>query len=298
MASEYYNQNEAMKRLALGKNDLMNLVRESKIREFRIEGESKYKKSEIDTLAMEINPSGGGGVSDASSTDAGSESAIDLMPADTGDGGTDVISLEETGEQSASMTPGKSSKPGKPGKKEDTVVTPAGVSVFDEDELAGMDADPMAKTQIAPSITDELSIEGGSGGKSGLLDMTRESDDTSLGAELLDEIYSGEETQPDKAPPEVGQADVFEHVDEPSAPVRRMVMQVEDPFAGLFTGLLVAAAILLAFSGLVAAGLVVGTLPAFIGWLSSKIFIWIIIAVVVVAAGLGVGYALDKKMAA
>ena len=36
------------------------------------------------------------------------------------------------------------------------------------------------------------------GSGSGLLDLTRESDDTSLGAELLDEIYPGEESSDEK----------------------------------------------------------------------------------------------------
>ncbi len=282
----YYSQEEAMKKLALGKTQLANLVREGKMREFRVEGQTKYKIDDIDALAAEINPMVGSGM-DESSTDGASESAIELLPVDATDGATDAISLEETGDHLP--PPGPS--------KEDTVITPAGVSVFDEDELAGMDADPMAKTQIAPSVTDELSIEGGGG--SGLMDMTRESDDTSLGAELLDEIYSGDETQPDKAPPEVGaHGEGLEHIEEPAVQVPRMVVQVEDPLGGLFTGLLVVAAVLLGFAGLVGAGLVVGTLPGFIGQLASIWFIWPIIAVVLTVAGLGLGYVLGKQTTA
>lgn len=285
----YYTQDEAMKKLALGKEDLDNLVREGKLREFRVDGQPKYKTSEIDALAAEINPAGG---SDASSTDFGSESAIELTPADASDSGTDVVSLEETGDQLAPISP----------SKEDTVITPAGVSVFDEDELTGMDADPMAKTQIAQSVTDELSIEGGSG--SGLLDMTRESDDTSLGAELLDEIYSGDETQPDKAipggePAAAVQPEAFDQPEEVITPApARMMVQVVDAGAGLFTGLIVAAAILLGFSGMVAAFLVPNIVPGFIGWLSTQIYIWIVIAIVVTGAGLGLGFFLGKRAAA
>jgi len=296
--SGHYTQDEAVKKLALKREDIANLVREGRIREFRIDGQVKYKKEEIDALAEEINPSLGVG-DESSGSDTSGGSAIDLVPADTTDGGTDVVSLEETGDHLAPVTP----------SKEDTVITPAGVSVFDEDELAGLDADPMAKTQIAPSVTDELSIEGGSGGKSGLLDMTRDSDDTSLGAELLDEIYSGEETQPSKAIPgaESGggveggaePAEAFDEVEEPAAPVQRMMtVQVVDPLAGVFTGFLVAAAILLGFAGMVAAGLNAGVLPGFVGWLSSNLLYWIIIAFVVTGAGAGVGYLLSKRLAA
>ena len=50
----------------------------------------------------------------------------------------------------------------------------------------------MAKPQIAPALEEQIATEGvGSG--SGLLDLTRESDDTSLGAEVLDNIADGME---------------------------------------------------------------------------------------------------------
>jgi hypothetical protein len=70
---------------------------------------------------------------------------------------------------------------------------PTGVDVFETDEVEA--ADPAAQTEVTePTVTDEedLSLESvGSG--SGLLDLTQESDDTSLGAELLDEIYPDDE---------------------------------------------------------------------------------------------------------
>jgi hypothetical protein len=62
-----------------------------------------------------------------------------------------------------------------------------GVDVFQNDEVERVD--PSAQTAIAPGISDIASEGVGSG--SGLLDLTRESDDTSLGAELLDEIAPG-----------------------------------------------------------------------------------------------------------
>ncbi len=285
MADEYYSLDEALKKLALRKEDLETLVKEGRLREFRIDGQQKYKVEEIDALAAEINPSIG--TSDASSSDIGSESAIELLPADSTDGGTDIISLEDSSEQ---IAPVKSSG-------EDTVITPAGVSVFDEDELAGMDADPMAKTQIAPSVTDELSLEGGGG--SGLLDMSRESDDTSLGAELLDEIYSGKEEGGVAVAEEEGQEqeafEGFEQVQQPAAGVAPVMLQVVDPLAGLFTGLLVSAAILLGLVGLAAASLTAGVLPGFIAWLASNMLITLIGSIVIIGAGAGLGYILGSR---
>ena len=56
-------------------------------------------------------------------------------------------------------------------------------AAFDED-------DDSAETRVSDAVDEELSLESvGSG--SGLLDLTRESDDTSLGAELLDEVWEG-----------------------------------------------------------------------------------------------------------
>jgi hypothetical protein len=62
-----------------------------------------------------------------------------------------------------------------------------GINVFGEDSIEH--ADPLAQTAISPG-GDQINLDSvGSG--SGLLDLTRESDDTSLGAELLDEIAPG-----------------------------------------------------------------------------------------------------------
>jgi len=52
----------------------------------------------------------------------------------------------------------------------------------------GGEDDDSAETRVSDAVDEELSLEAvGSG--SGLLDLTRESDDTSLGAELLDEVW-------------------------------------------------------------------------------------------------------------
>ena len=64
-----------------------------------------------------------------------------------------------------------------------------GVSVFDTDH-GGEGSDQTASGEAVEE--EDLGLDAvGSG--SGLLDLTRESDDTSLGAELLEEVYSSEE---------------------------------------------------------------------------------------------------------
>src|SRR5699024_4512098 len=55
-------------------------------------------------------------------------------------------------------------------------------------------ANSMAQTQLSDAEGQDLNLDNaGSGSGSGLLDLTQESDDTSLGADLLDEIYPGED---------------------------------------------------------------------------------------------------------
>ena len=76
---------------------------------------------------------------------------------------SDAISLDDTTAEESEED-----------EKEGTVVTSIGVSVFDDDEVE-QEADPLAQTVISDA-SGALGIDGvGSG--SGLLDLTRESDD-------------------------------------------------------------------------------------------------------------------------
>ena len=98
---------------------------------------------------------------------------------DLGLSGSSIISLDAGLEE-----PQPSVKKPAGGKK-------IGISVFDDEE-AGIEPDPMGETQIAATVPELESVGSGSG----LLDLTRESDDTSLGPELLDVISpSAEETE-------------------------------------------------------------------------------------------------------
>ncbi len=86
----------------------------------------------------------------------------------------DVISLaSDSGSAFAIDSPGEQS----------------GVSIFDTDDLE--EADPSAQTQISDTGATDFGLDPSSSG-SGLLDLTREVDDTSLGADLMDDVYSGD----------------------------------------------------------------------------------------------------------
>lgn len=161
MAKMFYTLEEASARLGLDAEAIKEMAASGKLQQFRDRDKLMFKREQIDTMA-----------SVGESTDG---SSLGIPLADPGPDDTDAISLAD------SMA--GDTEPDDP--REGT-----GISVFDAGEVEP--ADPMAQTQVTqPQIDDEeLALESvGSG--SGLLDLTRESDDTSLGAELLDEIYPG-----------------------------------------------------------------------------------------------------------
>ena len=161
MAKMFYTLEEASARLGLDAEAIKEMAASGKLQQFRDRDKLMFKREQDDSMA--------------SVGDSAEGSSLGIPLADAGPDATDAISLAD------SMA--GDTEPNDP--REGT-----GISVFDAGEVEP--ADPMAQTQVTqPQIDDEeLALESvGSG--SGLLDLTRESDDTSLGAELLDEIYPG-----------------------------------------------------------------------------------------------------------
>ncbi len=192
MAKDFYTLEEAQEKLTTDEPGIKNLVRQGKLREFRQDGKLHYKAQDVDTLAA------GGDTLGLSAT-----GEIVLEPADGSTAGgltafTDAMDLTAGGDLLSLSEDEEASKPAddekKDAKKDDTVFTSIGVSVFEEDELE-IEADSGAKTILSDSDTGSMPASlDSSGSGSGLLDLTRESDDTSLGAELLDEIYPKDES--------------------------------------------------------------------------------------------------------
>jgi len=162
MAKMYYSEEEACQSLGVDHDGLMEYVNSGRLQMYQDGDNNVFKSADVDALAKEIVPGG---------TDVSMDGPTQISD--------DAIQLADLDAPEAA--------PNAPMGKEDTVVTAEGISIFDDEDLGVGEADPMAKTQVAPSLEDEVSLEGlGSG--SGLLDLTRESDDTSLGAEVLDSI--------------------------------------------------------------------------------------------------------------
>lgn len=190
MAKMFYNAKEAAEKLGRSEADLKTLVREGKLREFRDAGSINYKVTDVDGLLAKSAPP----KPSAKATSSGSQSGeIVLEPAndDSGvsiaPGGSDIVALEAVDAEDTATGARLSKK-----AKEGSSIPSVGVNVFDDDEL-DEHVDPLAQTAV--SDVAGLGLDG-SGGGSGILDLTRESDDTSLGRELLDEIYTGEGEPP------------------------------------------------------------------------------------------------------
>lgn len=228
-------------------------------------------------------------------------SGIDL--AATGD--EDMISFEDEGPDQTAAGKGK----------DDTVVSSVGVSVFDEEDL-DESADPAAKTAMSASAGG-TGLEGvGSG--SGLLDLTREGDDTSLGAELLDEIYPSDESGTgtvemgeatraglEEAAPKAPDADTDaqeavleeeeEEAEKPKAPAAAAAVPAADVFAAGASGLVVVAIIVMCFAGLAIASMIRGVWPSLLDFVYGKLWMFGVGAVVVAGAAMGIGVFLSRR---
>lgn len=293
MPKPFYTMEEVCRRLNTTSDEVRRLVREGKLREFRDAGKVFYKAEDVDQLA---------------GPDLESEPMLEVVeepgaqapaaPSAPSSGGTSIIGLapfddEQQGEE----------------KKEGTVISASGIGVFDDDELE-IDADPMAKTQVTtPAIDEQMTLESAASG-SGLLDLTRESDDTSLGAELLDEIYPGEEAPPTPAP--VKEAPAAKAAAPIAAPAPEAVAEAlvagepmvgtaapADPYEGLFAGFLVAATILLGVAASVVGGVLQGYLPDYAKLLSDYFFVFLagtgIVLVLSAVIGLLIGRASQPR---
>jgi hypothetical protein len=145
-----------------------------------------------------------------------------------------------------------------------------GINVFGpDDESGGSAVDPGAQTAISGGLREQVNLEGvGSG--SGLLDLTRESDDTSLGA-VLDEITPGGTAPGRRALADSGAAagtGIAGLTEEVAAPTRRatgvapVYVQQLDPAAAAFGGAALGGAIMLMYGIFVLIAALVGTRPA------------------------------------
>lgn len=278
MGKMFYTAAEAAEKLGKQEDDLKDLVRAGSLREFRDGGVVHYKVEDVDSLAKDTS-----GPSASASGEIVLEPADDEDEVDFGSASGDVLMLEEA--EAGGSTAGAGSTAKK--EKESTAVPSAGINIFDDDDLDEI-VDPLAQT----AVTDlgGLALDG-SGSGSGIMELTQESDDTSLGAELLEEIYTGEEEDGvemgdatraglDEAVSEETVAaedeDAFEiAMDEPAAGPRTSVAQVveyaPDASSTGITAAMVVAVLILWVAGLAGTSLVRGISPGLLQTLYANL---------------------------
>jgi hypothetical protein len=292
MAKPFYSIEEACELLKKSADEVKALVRDGALREFRDQGKIFFRAEDVNKLVAPTESKGGSGELILEPVE---ESLPSIGPTS---GGTSVIGLEPMEDE-----PAPPPQPAPPRREEKPAVSSAGIGVFDDDEL-DIDADPMAKTQITTGpVADRVALEG-SGSGSGLLDLTREADDTSLGAELLDEIYPGEEeaTAPVRpkapavveAPPEPEPEPAYEAVEAAPAAILTPSAPAGDPVEGMMGGLLVGALLLLALAGSVVGATLQGFVPDYALFLGGNFLYLIIGALLVPLLSLLVGWLIGR----
>ena len=211
MAGTFYSIQEVMEKLGKSEEQIKELVKGGKLREFRDGAKLLYKTKEVDSMVTDQEA--------VSQIDSEVELPLDkpeqvtLEPDDTdmsdaslglGDTSPQETEAEKTkvteeSEKTAALTDiaalidtGADADLGEL-TKADTSITSIGINVLSEtDDDYALTDDTLGETNIAES-TDELSTLGDdlnldtAGSGSGLLDLSLQADDTSLGA-VLDDI--------------------------------------------------------------------------------------------------------------
>lgn len=259
----YYTEEETMAKLNASAAELSAFVNDGKLRVFQDGGSNMYRVSEVDAMSPPA------------------EEMIELSPADSVPG--DMVSITEGDEED------------KPETKEDTVITSEGISIFDEEDLNIENADPMAKTQIAPSLDEQLAGEGAGSG-SGLLDLTRESDDTSLGS-VLDNIDMGTGVGAELAAEAGDTVDVTMGLESVEPVVAQPVQaEVIDASSGLFSGFAIGCAMVSLLLAAVAMPLMRDmTPPGYVQTIHSNLAIFLAVAVVIIGIAGVVGMLVGKS---
>ena len=291
MAKKFYTLEEAAARLGVSEDQIKKLIDSGRLQQFRDRDKLMFKRDQVDTLA------------DAGQSASGSGTSIPLSDAS---GETDAFGTV------SDMVDLKADDKPAPAQPASGGTTGTGISVFDTDEVDA--ADSAAQTQVAPGgEQEELTLESvGSG--SGLLDLTRESDDTSLGAELLEEIYPGEGSDSKVGSSAVGGSGMFEPAgtqagaasgiaglegETVAAPIGAYVVEAEDPAGdGWNTGMMIGATAAIAVALIVVVTGMKGLMAQLTASFSSNVWMYagglIAGSVVLGLIGLVIGKAVGK----
>ena len=269
MAKMFYTLDETKAALGKSEDELKQYAREGRLREFRDGARLMYKADQVDQLRVELT-TGGTVPTDLGPSDSGAGVGLADNAAPSGSG---VVSLADTDfGKSGQVTPAKGDtslaedlglsgsiggvpSPAKAGTgtgmSGSAGGSRAGITVFDVDDAHR--ADPSAQTAVGGSGVHEPSTLEGVGSGSGLLDLARDRDDTSLGAEVLDEIspVAGRRPAPSASDSAVDLEAAFEPqgraASRPSALSAPVYVEQHDSLSGAFGALALFAAVVTLF---------------------------------------------------
>ena len=180
MEKMFYTLEEAAAKLGKSTDEVRDMAKSGQLQEFRDRDKLMFKREQVNLLA------GGGGDDD-------------IIPLAGDSGELEPISLASSG-----------SSAGIPLSRDEKEST--GISIFEAEETD--DSDPSAVTRVSSAgggMVDPGEDPKSASGSGGLLDLTREGDDTSLGANLLEDVYGSETVAQQTAiEPAQGGGDLFE----------------------------------------------------------------------------------------
>mgnify|MGYP005847573633 CR=1 FL=1 len=208
-------------------------------------------------------------------------------------GGDDAIPLADDLEPISLTSSGSGSSLGVENPKEQT-----GISIFDAEED---EVDPSAQTQITDTALGAgFEIDAGASG-SGLLDLTRESDDTSLGADLLEDVLGGGQETAAASAMGSEPAALFESTgaEAETAPVAAPIFVgevIDGPGSGLVGGLALGVVATCAFAMAVVLFAITGASAGLLAAVGNNHWMWVgVCAGVTLVAGV-VGLVIGKKL--
>ena len=208
MAKLFYTLEETCSKLGKSQDEVREMAQSGQLDEMRDGENMMFKRQQVDLLAddpeaesgeIELDLTSGASGFDLNVEDTPQE---DTSPPDASDEG----SASGSGFDLSGSGMGLAQSGSAAGLDLGGSASGIGFDLGDSGSAAGFDLgetgdatgfgsafggdDDSAETRVSDAVDEELSLESvGSG--SGLLDLTRESDDTSLGAELLDEVWEG-----------------------------------------------------------------------------------------------------------
>jgi excisionase family DNA binding protein len=295
MAKLFYTLSEACERLGKTEDEVREMAQSGQIEEMRDGDEVMFKRQQIDLLsgdgegdALDLDLNLGDDVPsvgvDISSTELEDESGQSPTPGGSGYGLSDSGTGLGLGGSASGLDLGGSGSGfgfdlGDSGSSAGLDLGGSGSASGLSASFEGGEDEDSAETRVSEVVDEELSLEEvGSG--SGLLDLTRESDDTSLGAELLDEVWEAEESGEFNA----NATGLFESAEpEQQSPAQESTPMgipalatyaYDGKWSGIGVGLLVGAVLAMVAIGIMLVTSIMGVTPQLSSMVSGDVMVW------------------------